>query len=122
MSNQLGDAVQNLTLTGQVEETASKADSLKPDLSLLPRVFKAEVAKAMQFGAKKYGRWNYTKGHDIEQLIAAAERHLDAIKDGEDLADDSRLSHWAHVAANALMALHQAQLGTLRDGRFKKKD
>jgi hypothetical protein len=101
---------------------AAKDDFEKPDLALLPRVFKETVARVMMFGAKKYGRWNYTKGHDIEQLIAAAERHLDALKDGEDVADDSKLSHWGHIAANALMALHQIQLKTIRDGRFKRKE
>lgn len=101
---------------------AAKDDGAKPDLALLPRIFKEVVARVMMFGATKYGRWNYTKGHDIEQLIAAAERHLDALKDGEDLANDSKLSHWGHIAANCLMALHQIQLGTIRDGRFKRKE
>jgi hypothetical protein len=101
---------------------AAKDDAAKPDLSLLPRVFKEGVARVMMFGAAKYGRWNYTKGHELEQLISAAERHIDALKDGEDVAEDSQLSHWYHVAANALMAVHQLELGTLRDNRFKKKE
>lgn len=100
--------------------TAAKDDSTKPDLSLLPRGFKEAVARVMMFGVQKYGRWNYAKGHSLNQLIAAVERHLDAIKSGEDLDTESNQLHWGHVAAGALMALHQAELGTLKDDRFKK--
>lgn len=106
--------------------SADKNDRLdnKPDYSMLPKAFLDQVAYVMMAGAIKYGRWNYTKGHDLTRLTSAATRHLKAIEAGEDLDPDTSerlgvdISHWACVAANALMALHQAQLGTLRDDRF----
>lgn len=108
---------------------ASKNDKQdnKPDYSLLPKVFMDQTSFVMMAGAEKYGRYNYTKGHDISQLIAAAERHLKCIQDGEDIDKDCSdrvgvdVHHAANVAANMLMLLHQRELGTLTDDRFKPK-
>jgi len=110
--------------------SAKKNDVLdkKPDLSLLPKIFKEQVAYGMMAGAQKYGRNNYLEGHSINQLIAAAERHLDAIKDGEDIDQDTTdrvertVYHAALVCTNMLMLLHQQQVGTLKDDRFYKED
>lgn len=110
--------------------TAEKNDTKdnKPDLSLLPKIFKTQVAYTMMAGKFKYGKYNYTKGHKISQLLAAAERHLDEIKDGVDYDDDCTarvgvaVHHAGCVAANMLMLLHQLELGTLIDDRFKKEE
>ena len=109
---------------------AKKNDKLdnKPDLSLLPKVFKAQVAYAMMAGEGKYGSFNYTKGHSIRQLIAAAERHLDEIKDDVDIDKDCServgvdVSHAACVVSNMLMLIHQTELGSIIDDRFKRQD
>ena len=100
---------------------AKRDNSAKPALSMLPKVFKAGVARVMMFGAKKYGRFNYLKGHRISGLLDSIERHIDEIKDGNDVDLESGQSHWAHIAANCLMALHQEQLGTLKDDRLSKE-
>jgi hypothetical protein len=99
--------------------SANKEQTGKIDLSLLPPAFKDQVAQVMEFGAKKYGRYNYIKGHRMcEDLLAAIERHVRDLQSGQDVAEDSKLSHFAHIAANCLMALHQIQLGTIKDDRF----
>lgn len=106
--------------------SAKKNDVLdcKPDLSMLPRVFKEQVAYGMMAGAAKYGRDNYVLGHRMNQLLAAAERHLDAIKDGEDMDRDTSdrvgidVHHAALVCTNMLMLLHQIELGTIKDDRL----
>ena len=96
----------------------------KPDYSLLPKVFLDQVAYVMMAGEKKYGRYNYCKGHSMNQLTAAASRHLKAIESGEDIDSDCsdrinlKVYHAANVAANMLMYLHQQELGTLEDDRF----
>ena len=111
-------------------EKASKNDTLdnKPDYSLLPRAFLDQVAYVMMAGAQKYGRYNYTKGHNISQLTSAAIRHLKAIDSNEDIDQDTtdrinkEIHHAACVCANMLMLLHQKELGTLEDDRFKPED
>lgn len=110
---------------------AKKFDNEKPDLSLLPGCFKEAVAWPMVDGAIKYGRWNYLKtgsdgkGMDICRLIAAAERHLDALKRGEWFVPDSKTGKATHVgavAANMLMISHLNSLGRLSDSRFIEGD
>ena len=118
----------------------------KPDLSLLPRSFKNQTAFAMMAGRMKYLTDNYRKGHNINELIAAGERHLDLIKEGEDIDADTterlrngctdlngvfnkgfgdkapEVLHWACLAATALMAIEQIRLGTIKDNRYKKQE
>jgi hypothetical protein len=99
--------------------SANKEQTGKIDLTLLPPEFKDQVAQVMMFGAVKYGRYNYTKGHRMcQDLLAAIERHVRDLQKGEDVASDSKMSHFAHIAANCLMAIHQIELGTIKDDRF----
>lgn len=105
---------------------ASKNDKSdnKPDYSLIPKVLMDQLAYVMMAGAEKYGRFNYTKGHSLTQLTAAATRHLKQIEAGQDIDPDTSgrvgvdVHHAANVCANMLMLLHQRQLGTLTDDRF----
>jgi hypothetical protein len=100
---------------------ASKNDSAKPDLSLLPKVFLEEVAKAFMVGEKKYGRYNYCKGHNASQLIAAAQRHLTAWFEGEEHDPIDGQHHLGSVGACVAMLLRQKELGTMKDDRFKNE-
>lgn len=98
---------------------AAKNDQQKPDLSLLPKVFLEEVAKAFMVGEKKYGRYNYCKGHDLSQLVAAMMRHATAYFNGEEYDPVDGQHHLGAVGACVAMALRQKELGTLKDNRFK---
>lgn len=101
-----------------MSDSASKFDSKKVDLSLIPEVAEVALAAAMMYGEKKYGRYNYCKGHDASQLVAAARRHLAAWFGGEENDLESGVSHLGHVMANCLMILRQQELGTLKDNRY----
>ena len=101
-----------------MSDSASKFDSKKVDLSLIPEVAEIAVARAMMYGEKKYGRYNYCKGHDASQLVAAARRHLSAWFGGEENDPESGVSHLGHVMANCRMILRQQELGTLKDNRY----
>lgn len=96
----------------------------KPDYSLLPKIFLDQVAYVMMAGERKYGRFNYLKGHKLSQLTAAAVRHIKAIEDGEDVDNDTssfigtQCHHAGNAAACMLMLLHQLSVGTLVDDRF----
>lgn len=78
----------------------AKASKLRP--SLLPVEAVVEGAKAMQFGAQKYGvdQWREVDMQRRE-FIDALERHLIALKQGETHASDSNVSHLGHIIANA---------------------
>ena len=97
---------------------ASKNDQEKADLSLIPLISQLEEARAFMVGEKKYGRYNYCKGHKASQLVAAAQRHLLAWFQGEehDLIDGQH--HLGAVKACISMILRQKELGTLKDDRY----
>lgn len=97
-----------------------KADGDKPDLSLIPDGAIEGIALAMMDGEKKYGRYNYKNGLTWSRLIAASMRHLRAFNKGEDCAQDSKLNHLYHAAANVCMLIeyYENKLGT--DNRYKK--
>lgn len=101
---------------------ASKHDSDKIDLSLIPYISSIEHAKAFMVGEKKYGRYNYTKGHKASQLVAAAERHLKAWFQGESHDPKDGQHHLGSVMACCSMILRQEELGTLKDDRYKPGD
>lgn len=101
--------------------SGKKDDSTKADLSLVPRVALEECARAFMLGEKKYGRYNYCKGHEASRLIAAAQRHLTSWFDGEDNDQESGRTHLGHALACVSMILRQQELGTLIDNRYKKE-
>jgi hypothetical protein len=97
-----------------------KHDQEKPDLSLLPIEFLSDVAKAMQHGEKKYGRYNYTGGMAWHRLIAACLRHVYAFAGSEDLDPESGVSHLGHAGACILMLSVYVKRGLGQDTREKK--
>lgn len=96
-----------------------KFDEEKADLSLLPLSAKEGIARALMYGAKKYGRYNFKGGMDWSRLIAATERHTGAFNEGQDLDDESKLNHLFHAGACIMMLIdyYENKLGT--DNRYK---
>ena len=70
-------------------------------------VFKGldEVAKVGEFGAKKYGQFNYMAGSSYMRFLGSCTRHLTAFIRGEDLDSESGLNHLAHLVFDCLMLL-----------------
>jgi hypothetical protein len=92
--------------------------SRKVPLHLVPRVAKHFLALALEDGARKYGPYNWRNaGITLSTYIAAAERHLDALWDGENVAPDSNIHHLAHAMACCAIALDAMTLGKLVDDR-----
>jgi len=95
----------------------NKFDDGKAQLSLLPYGPLGDIAKVLEFGAKKYGRDNWRKGGDINRFIDAALRHIMAYNEGEDLDPESKLPHMAHAGCNILFALELGKMYPNRDYR-----
>lgn len=91
-------------------EAGIKYDNGKPEYGLLPPFALEEVAKVLTFGAQKYDRENWKKLDELERrYFDAAQRHLWAIKRGEDRDPESGLHHLAH-AATCLLFLLESEL------------
>lgn len=83
------------------KELRAASDGKQP-LDYLEPLVNAPVARVMKHGGDKYGYRNYTVTPcKIRTYIGAVQRHLDAIKMGEDIDPDSGESHWAHIIAGS---------------------
>lgn len=101
------------------ETKAVKYDGGKPPMSLLPSAALKEIAKVLDFGATKYSAHNWRKGLKWSKLYNALLRHIFSHMDGEDLDDETKLSHLAHAGCCILFLLEHELKGLGEDDRFK---
>jgi hypothetical protein len=113
---------QNLNLIERPAEQSNggalKLDEAKPNLALLPPEALLEIAKVLDFGAKKYSADNWRGGFKYRRVTSAMLRHLFAWLSGEDKDPESGLSHMAHVGCNVLFLLTFIVTKTGTDDRF----
>lgn len=77
----------------------------KTRIDLNPPHAVQKIAEVFTFGADKYGERNWEMGMKWSNIIASLERHLNAIKRGEDFDKESGLLHAAHLGCNVMMLL-----------------
>lgn len=78
-----------------------------------------EVARVGEFGAKKYGQFNYMGGSSYMRFLGSCARHLAAFIRGEDVDKESGCSHLAHLVFDCLMVLEWMNRGVGTDDRYK---
>lgn len=83
----------------------AKLDSGKVGVHLLPPDPLIQIAKVLDFGAKKYAAYNWTKGIKYSRVYGAALRHLWAWWKGEPCDSETGLSHLAHAGCCVLFLL-----------------
>lgn len=76
----------------------------KGDMVSLPNAAILRLSKHYEGGAKKYGRWNYTKGIPISSFLDSCLRHVFKYLDGWDDED-----HLAAAAFNILGAMEMEE-------------
>jgi hypothetical protein len=75
-------------------------------------------ARALKFGADKYGVRNYIESPISARVyVAAMRRHLADWLRGEDDAPDSGVHHLGHIIANCHVALAAIEAGSFIDDR-----
>jgi hypothetical protein len=90
----------------------------KAPIDKVPPALLLAVAEAMQFGADKYGAYNWrTAKISSSVYYAAMMRHITAWWDGEDYAPDSKVHHLAHAAASIALLLDTIGSDLLNDNR-----
>ena len=58
------------------------------------------LIQVLEFGAEKYGDYNWQKGLPVTEVYESLMRHIIAWKDGKDIDDESGLSHLDHAICN----------------------
>ena len=98
-----------------------KAASTKVPMWSLPSIGAVHGAMSTGDGIRKnYGAYNWRfKPISMMEHIGALERHIAALKDGEDFTRDSdfRITHLGCLIAGATIILDAQQFGTLIDDR-----
>lgn len=102
-------------------ELAIRDDSDKPSMSLLDRHALVQITRALDFGSKKYDAHNWRKGMRYTRLMDASLRHLFAFNDGEDLDQESGISHIAHAACSLMFLLWMQENRRDMDDRHHTK-
>lgn len=98
-----------------------KFDQGKLKWNLLPIEATEEIIKVLEFGAKKYGDFNWlenSEGVEWTRYMNAADRHFAKFKKGINIDEDSGLLELAHLATNILMLLQYQVLDKGYDNRY----
>jgi hypothetical protein len=100
----------------QTQSYPIKFDGGKPRMDLVRPEFTLALGEALAYGANKYNEQegtvpNYLRGSgfNYSRIIGSLERHIAQWKMGQDVDEESGLSHLAMAAAN-LMFLHTYSL------------
>lgn len=107
-------------MEGQLDKVEGKKhDGGKPPMALLSGAALTEVAKVLEFGAKKYDSWNWKGGFKWSRLASAVLRHIFSWLSGEDKDPETGLSHLSHAACG-IMFLIDFEVNKLgEDDRYK---
>jgi hypothetical protein len=93
----------------------------KAKWSLVPQSSLTPMVKVLEYGAKKYAPYNWTKGLSVTEICESLKRHLDAYMEGEDTDPESGESHIGHIQCNAMFLSWMIQNKPEFDDRVKYK-
>lgn len=103
------------------ESSGSKAlryNEGKPKWSLVDFKSLEPMVRVLEYGVDKYtirdedgnitrdGRDQWKEGHDLQEILDSAMRHLIAIIDGEEFDHESGLDHMGHLMCNAMFYIY----------------
>lgn len=105
-------------------ETGAKRQSIgtKIDTDLVPFELIIATAIGLGLGEHKYGTRNFEKGLSYRSLINSLERHCKALKDGEEIDEDTGIPHYMLIASSTAMLVHNIMQGKIIDDRAPPKE
>lgn len=76
-----------------------------------------------QYGEQKYDTFNYMQGLSVLDTLDSLKRHLSDFENPNksDVDDETKINQLAHVAWNAIVALHMVTTRPDLDDRYKNK-
>ena len=100
-------------------DQTQKFDAGKPPMGLLSTAALTKIAEVMAFGAQKYSAHQWRSGIEWQRLLDAALRHLLAFNDGQDVDEETGLSHLAHLGCCIMFLLEFEKTHPELDNRYK---
>lgn len=85
---------------------AERHNQGKPRWSLVSMKSLLPLVRVLEMGARKYADDNWKLGLKKREVLESAMRHLAELIDGEELDDESGLSHAGHVMANMMFYIY----------------
>ena len=82
--------------------SALRYNTGKPKWSLVHMHSLVPMIRVLEYGALKYAPFNWQKPMKRDELLDSMQRHMAALIDGNELDDESGLTHIGHIMANAL--------------------
>lgn len=92
----------------------------KTRVELAPAFAQEQYARVLTIGAEKYGDHNWCRGMKWSSVLASLERHLLAIKNGDDYDEETGLLHSAHIMCNAAFLTEYYKIYPQGDDRAHK--
>ena len=116
----LPELIQRRFLDSSEEPTNPKdtVGAKKAPLRLVPAALVIGVSEVMADGGEKYGPFNWRKESiGYSTYLEAIERHLLALREGQDCSEDSGHHHLKAIGANVAILLDAMALGKVVDDR-----
>lgn len=82
----------------------------------------APMVQVLEFGAKKYDDWNWTKGLKYTEVCESLLRHVHSFMEGEDDDPESKLTHVGHILCNAMFLSYMFLFKKDMDDRYIDKN
>lgn len=99
------------------DELATRDNKGKPQWSLVDFKSLEPMVKVLEFGADRYGKFNWQKGLPYTETAESLLRHVFAFLDGEDKDKDSGIEHIGHIMCNAMFLSHMYMFRKDMDNR-----
>lgn len=99
---------------------ATKLDKHKVRIDLIPPRAIKDIAEVLTYGAGKYAdhNWRNNGGLAYSRVYAAAQRHMLSFWDGQDLDEETGMSHLAHAACCIIFLMSYESEDIGKDDRF----
>lgn len=93
----------------------------KPPVHLIPSEAIIAMARGFEYGANKYGEYNFREGIKWTEITSSLNRHYLAFMQGIDIDEESGLPHVYLIGANFAMLTYMIEHFPELDNRFGSK-
>jgi len=100
-------------------EKATRNNSGKPKWHLMDMPSFEPMIRALEWGAERYGEFNWQKGLSVIETLDSLQRHFIAFQNGQDIDEESGKSTLGHLACNVMFLLWTMQNKPEWDDRKK---